>query len=197
MLAFLQILSYYFCFLFSLPTVLLPIEKIQVHRVLVSMYGDHSLKGIHAKTSLLKSRLTCPFLGAWPCCHRLHSPEVDAENRVKCVKLSLSIDTYERKEEEECLGREKCWIMVQAEKISADSMGCFRAITAYQKRPAVALNDHILRLPLCTVDVQCHVRESVILAVGGRSWSSSWLQTLCWKLSLQLGSWSFLEGGSG
>lgn len=134
------------------------------------------------------------FSGAWPCCRRLHSPEVNAENRVRCVKLSSSI---ERKGEEECLGREKCWIMVQAEEISADSMGCLRAITAYQKRPAVAQNGHILRLPLCIVDVQCHVRESVILAVRGRSWSSSWLQTVCWKLSLQLGSWSFLEGGSG
>lgn len=67
------------------------------------------------------------------------------------------------------MGREKCWIIVQAEKISVGFNGMPRAITAYQKRPAVAQNDHILRLPLCIVDAQCHVRESVILAVRGRS----------------------------
>ena len=61
----------------------------------------------------------------------MHFLEEDAENRVKGVKLSLRIDTYERKGEEEWLVREKCLIMVQAKKISADSTGCFRAITAY------------------------------------------------------------------
>lgn len=91
------------------------------------------------------------FSAERPCCHRLYSPEADAENWIRHVKLSLSLNTYERRGWEEGLGREKCWTTVQADEISADPMGCCRAITAHQRRSAMAQNKQVLRLAICSV----------------------------------------------
>lgn len=49
------------------------------------------------------------------------------------------------------MGREKCWTAVQADRISADPMGCSRAVTAHQRRSAMSQSKQVLRLPICSV----------------------------------------------
>lgn len=130
------------------------------------------------------------FSGAWPCCRRLHSPEVNAENRVRCVKLSLSI---ERKGEERMLYEQREMLdIVQAEKISAESMGCLKSNYCLSEETCSCSEWPYSWVPLYVVDVQCHVRKVWFWLSRGRSWSSSWLQTVCWSFPCSW-EWSFLE----